>query len=247
MRWSCPHGQEEESSRRFTQNRSKPAARAPMDARLSRTRLHRRGDEKRRARACQGRPVAAADDHAGRNARGESGRQAVRHAGVVDGRLHSRPRAARFTASSASSRRRTAGSIAAPCAACCAPLPPMSAASSRPATASGFRHADPARDEVDAPTADLEGMIERGRTAPRTADASLARPGTRSRRQRRSGGDRGVAGRAGPEAAPDRRYLASAAKGNIQPIICLNKADLVDPAPYQSIVGFYNNSACRRC
>ena len=36
------------------------------------------------------------------------------------------------------------------------------------------------------------------------------------------------------------RYLASAAKGNIQPIICLNKADLVDPAPYQSIVGFYN-------
>jgi ribosome biogenesis GTPase len=36
------------------------------------------------------------------------------------------------------------------------------------------------------------------------------------------------------------RYLASAEQGKIRPLICLNKADLVDPAPYQSIVGFYN-------
>src|SRR5438445_623947 len=36
------------------------------------------------------------------------------------------------------------------------------------------------------------------------------------------------------------RYLASAAQGNIRPLICLNKADLMDPVPYQSIVGFYS-------
>src|SRR5262249_61779416 len=36
------------------------------------------------------------------------------------------------------------------------------------------------------------------------------------------------------------RYLSSAEQGKIRPLICLNKADLVDPAPYQSIVGFYN-------
>jgi ribosome biogenesis GTPase len=36
------------------------------------------------------------------------------------------------------------------------------------------------------------------------------------------------------------RYLASAEQGNIAPIICLNKADLVDPALYQSIVGLYS-------
>lgn len=36
------------------------------------------------------------------------------------------------------------------------------------------------------------------------------------------------------------RYLASAEKGDIKPIICLNKVDLVDPAEYQPIVGFYN-------
>jgi ribosome biogenesis GTPase len=36
------------------------------------------------------------------------------------------------------------------------------------------------------------------------------------------------------------RYLASAAQGNIRPILCLNKADLVDPALYQSLVGRYS-------
>jgi ribosome biogenesis GTPase len=35
------------------------------------------------------------------------------------------------------------------------------------------------------------------------------------------------------------RYLASAEQGGIQPIICLNKADLVDPVEYQPLVGFY--------
>lgn len=36
------------------------------------------------------------------------------------------------------------------------------------------------------------------------------------------------------------RYLGSAEQGGIAPIICLNKADLVDPAAYQSIIGMYS-------
>jgi ribosome biogenesis GTPase len=36
------------------------------------------------------------------------------------------------------------------------------------------------------------------------------------------------------------RYLASAAQGGIRPILCLNKADLVDPARYQPLVGMYS-------
>jgi ribosome biogenesis GTPase len=36
------------------------------------------------------------------------------------------------------------------------------------------------------------------------------------------------------------RYLASAAQGGIEPIVCLNKSDLVDPAEFQPIVGYYS-------
>jgi ribosome biogenesis GTPase len=36
------------------------------------------------------------------------------------------------------------------------------------------------------------------------------------------------------------RYLASAEQGGIAPILCLNKADLVDPVDYQPLVGFYS-------
>jgi ribosome biogenesis GTPase len=36
------------------------------------------------------------------------------------------------------------------------------------------------------------------------------------------------------------RYLASAGQGGIAPIICLNKADLVEPAPFQRLVGLYS-------
>lgn len=36
------------------------------------------------------------------------------------------------------------------------------------------------------------------------------------------------------------RYLASAEQGQIRPTICLNKADLIDPAEYQPIIGFYS-------
>jgi ribosome biogenesis GTPase len=36
------------------------------------------------------------------------------------------------------------------------------------------------------------------------------------------------------------RYLASAEQGGLHPIICLNKADLVDAVPYQPLVGLYS-------
>ncbi len=36
------------------------------------------------------------------------------------------------------------------------------------------------------------------------------------------------------------RYLASAEQGGIRPILCFNKADRVEPARYQSLIGFYN-------
>jgi ribosome biogenesis GTPase len=36
------------------------------------------------------------------------------------------------------------------------------------------------------------------------------------------------------------RYLASAEQGGIRPLLCFNKADRVEPARYQVLVGFYN-------
>jgi ribosome biogenesis GTPase len=36
------------------------------------------------------------------------------------------------------------------------------------------------------------------------------------------------------------RYLASAEQGGIAPVICLNKADLVEPAPFQPLIGLYS-------
>ncbi len=36
------------------------------------------------------------------------------------------------------------------------------------------------------------------------------------------------------------RYLASAEQGGIQPVICLNKADLIDPAEFQPLIGYYS-------
>ena len=36
------------------------------------------------------------------------------------------------------------------------------------------------------------------------------------------------------------RFLASAIKGDIRAMLCLNKADLVDPVDYQPLIGFYN-------
>ena len=36
------------------------------------------------------------------------------------------------------------------------------------------------------------------------------------------------------------RYLASAEQGGLAAVVCLNKADLVEPAPYQPLVGLYS-------
>ncbi len=36
------------------------------------------------------------------------------------------------------------------------------------------------------------------------------------------------------------RYLASAEQGGIAPVICLNKADLVNPVPFQPLIGLYS-------
>ena len=36
------------------------------------------------------------------------------------------------------------------------------------------------------------------------------------------------------------RYLASAEKGNLKPILCLNKSDLADPVPLQPLLGAYS-------
>lgn len=51
-----------------------------------------------------------------------------------------------------------------------------------------------------------------------------------------------VASAADPPLKPSLidRYLISAALGGIQPIICINKADLVDPVELQPIVGLYS-------
>src|SRR5262249_36018497 len=39
------------------------------------------------------------------------------------------------------------------------------------------------------------------------------------------------------------RYLASAEQAGIKPILCFNKADLVEPAGYQALVGLYSQLA----
>jgi ribosome biogenesis GTPase len=36
------------------------------------------------------------------------------------------------------------------------------------------------------------------------------------------------------------RYLVIAEQGDLAPVVCLNKADLVDPVPFQPIIGYYN-------
>ena len=103
-------------------------------------------------------------------------------------------------------------------AACCAST--ASTASSRPTTAGSCRCnvrrllkslATDERSIVTTgdrvwirPVAERRGLHRARRAAARPADARLPRPRARPRRQRRSGRHRHVAGRAGPEAAPDR-------------------------------------------
>jgi ribosome biogenesis GTPase len=105
-----------------------------------------------------------------------------------------------------------------------------------------FRLADRARDgaETEAPAADLDGMIER--VEPRHGLLTRASRGREHVLVANVDQVVIVVSLVEPALKPHLidRYLASAEQGKIRPLICLNKADLVDPAPYQSIVGFYN-------
>src|SRR5580700_6234437 len=108
-----------------------------------------------------------------------------------------------------------------------------------------FRHADPARDEVDAPTADLEGMIER--VEPRHGLLTRASRGREHVLVANVDQVVIVVSLVEPDLKPHLidRYLVSAAQGDIAPIICLNKADLVDPVPYQPLIGMYSQLGIR--
>jgi ribosome biogenesis GTPase len=93
---------------------------------------------------------------------------------------------------------------------------------------------------ADAPSAELEGMIER--VEPRHGLLTRASRGREHVLVANVDQVVIVVSLVEPALKPHLidRYLASAEQGKIRPLICLNKADLVDPAPYQSIVGFYN-------
>jgi ribosome biogenesis GTPase len=56
-----------------------------------------------------------------------------------------------------------------------------------------------------------------------------------------------VASLAEPDLKPHLidRYLASAGQGGLAAVVCLNKADLVDPVPYQPLVGLYSQLGVR--
>jgi len=93
---------------------------------------------------------------------------------------------------------------------------------------------------ADAPAADLDGMIER--VEPRHGLLTRASRGREHVLVANVDQVVIVVSLVEPDLKPHLidRYLASAEQGKIRPIICLNKADLVDPSPYQSIVGFYS-------
>ena len=139
------------------------------------------------------------------------------------------------TAWTASSRPTTAGSTAVPCAGCCAPWPPTSAASSPPATASGSRPSRPKR-RPDRP----EGVIER--VEPRHGLLTRASRGREHVLVANVDQVVIVMSLVEPDLKPHLidRYLASAEQGGIAPILCLNKADLVDPEPFQPLIGLYS-------
>jgi ribosome biogenesis GTPase len=89
-------------------------------------------------------------------------------------------------------------------------------------------------------TAELEGMIER--VEPR--HGLLTRASRKREHVLVANVDQVVfvVSLVEPELKPHLidRYLASAIMGDVRPILCLNKADRVDPADYQPSVGFYS-------
>ncbi len=89
-------------------------------------------------------------------------------------------------------------------------------------------------------TADLDGMIER--VEPRHGILTRASRGREHVLVSNVDQVVFVMSLREPELKPHLvdRYLASAAMGNIAPVLCLNKADLIEPATYQGMIGLYS-------
>ena len=154
------------------------------------------------------------------------------------------PRAARAWAVQ---RRRDGGRpavSAAWCGGCCGRWPPTSAASSPPATASGSCRRGPApprpTPSAAGGRATVEGVIER--VEPRHGLLTRASRGREHVLVANVDQVVFVVSLVEPDLKPHLidRYLASAEQGGIRPILCLNKADLVDPVDYQPLVGLYS-------
>ncbi len=98
----------------------------------------------------------------------------------------------------------------------------------------------PKTDAERAESADLDGMIER--VEPRHGILTRASRGREHVLVANVDQVVIVMSLVEPELKPHLidRYLASAGQGNIAPILCLNKADLIEPAAYQGLIGFYN-------
>jgi len=94
--------------------------------------------------------------------------------------------------------------------------------------------------EASAEGADLEGIIER--VEPRHGLLTRASRGREHVLVANVDQVVFVVSLVEPELKPHLvdRYLASAEQGGIQPILCFNKADRVEPVRYQSLLGCYN-------
>ena len=144
----------------------------------------------------------------------------------------------------ASSKPTTAGSIAAWCGACCERWPPIERNIVTTGDRVWFLPAGPAlKDEADAAGTDaatVEGVIERVE-----ARHGLLTRASRGREHVQVANVDQVVfvvSLVEPDLKPHLidRYLASAEQGGILPILCLNKADLVDPVDYQPLIGLYS-------
>ena len=95
-------------------------------------------------------------------------------------------------------------------------------------------------DEERAESADIEGMIER--VEPRHGILNRASRGREQVLVANVDQVVIVMSLVEPELKPHLvdRYLASAGQGGIAPILCLNKADLIEPAAYQGMIGLYS-------
>ena len=196
-------------------NRSKPPARERLDPRLPRPRLRRRGHPRRRARPGQGGPVAAPDDHRGRH---RPGRRAAAGSSQAD-RADCRPGRVIRVHGLASVVEADDGTIY--------PLRRPPAAQEPPHRRAEHGHH---RRPRLVPAGRRRGDDRARRAAARRADARLAAREHVLVANVDQVGHRRVAGGAGPEAAPDRPLPRHRPEGrHPAPILCLNKADLVDP------------------